>query len=163
MKKLSNHLRQALEDAEASTKPITIKGPMGNAFTEALIQEFKKADGTEEDNKAALESQEIDHSAMSKVAALLTTPDVPQNESSLQIYGLSEAEINDEDIVNVANDMSSLPLDNRDNYVIVMQESPDGSLEESAKELSGAMESLAKAFRVKVYPSLEAFAKHRFG
>jgi hypothetical protein len=130
-----------------------------------LNQEYGKKDPeapAEGEDKPALESQQMEASALSRVAALLTTPDVPQTASALHVYGVSQTDINDDDIVNVATDMASMNPDDRDSYVIIVQESPDGELETKAKELTGTMESMARAFGVKTYPSLEAFAKARF-
>jgi len=162
--RINGHLRRALEEAEANSQPIQLKGPLGNAFTDALNQEYSKTEPAKEgEDKPALESQQMDHSALSRVAALLTTPEKPQTTSALNIYGVSQTEMTDDDIVNVATDMASLNPDDRDSYVIVVQEAPDtGELETHVKELNGAMESMARAFGVKTYPSLEAFAKARF-
>lgn len=165
MKHLNEHLRQALEEADANSKPITIKGPMGNAFTEALLQEYDKTKDDKEDgeNKPALESQQVDTSAMNRVAALLTQPDVPQDQDALQVYGVSKTDITDDDVSTVAGDVAAMKPEERDNYVVVVQESPEGTLTDEVKDLNEAMESIAKVFKIKLYPSLEAFAKARFG
>lgn len=162
MRQLGQHLRRALEDANAQ-QPITLKGPLANAITDALNQEYSKTKPEDGEDKPALESQQMENEALSRVASLLTTPEEAINVSPLRIYGVSQTDIHDEDIVNVATDMASLSPDDRDSYVIVVQESPEtGELETKAKELSGAMESMARAFGVKIFPSMEAFAKDRF-
>jgi len=159
---LSQNLRRALEEADAGSQPIKLNGPLGNALTEALQQEYGKKEPDEE-NKPALESQQLDNSAMVKLVSLLTTEEKPQNQSALQVYGVSEAEMTEQDVVNVTNDIASMPLDGRDDYVVVIEESPEGEVAPKAKDLVTAVEAYARAAGCKVYPSLEAFAKARFG
>lgn len=169
MRQLNEHLRRALEDAEANSQPIAFKGPLGQAITDALNQEYSKKEpeeGKEEgkENAPAMESQQLMHEELSRVAALLAEGEVAQNQSALYVYGVSQTEMEEQDLINVTNDVAAMAPDDRDNYVIIVQENPETQEGEVvAKELSGAMESIAKAFKIKTYPSLEAFAKARFG
>jgi hypothetical protein len=167
MRKLNEHLRQALEEAKADSQPIAFKGPLGQAFTDALNQEYVKTDPEEtkdgEESKPALESQQLQHNELAKIAALLTNGETPEKQGALYVYGVSQTDMTEDDIVNVAQDVAALSPAERENYVVIVQETPDtGEIETTVKELSGAMEAFTKALKVKTYPSLEAFAKARF-
>lgn len=162
--RLTTHLRRALEEAETEARPIKLTGPLGQAFTEMLQHEYAKKDPeATEEGQIATESQQLEEQTLKRVASMLTGGEVSSNQSVLQVFGVSQTEATEEDVIQMTQDVAALPSEHRDEFVLIIKEEPDTQQTEVNVEAVSAMESFAKVFGIQVYPSLEAFAKAHFG
>jgi hypothetical protein len=160
---MKSFLRRALENEKPDEeRPVVISGPLSDAITQALNTKYaKNQDG---DNKVATESQAMDDHAMRQLAEMIA-PATPEQTDAVRVYGVSRADIEDQDIVDITEELVNTPSDQRDDFVVVLDGTGDGGSGEGseAEERIMALEGLMKAFRCRVYPSLEAFAEARYG
>lgn len=156
-------LRRALENEKPDEeRPVVISGPLSDAFTQALNTEYaKNQDG---ENKVATESQAMDDHAMKQLAQMIA-PATPEQTDAVRVYGVSRTDIEDQDIIDITEELVNTPADQRDDFVVVMDGTEDGGsgAGSEVEQRWMALEGLMKAYRCKVYPSLEAFAQARFG
>jgi hypothetical protein len=160
-------LRLALQDIADKGKPIVLSGPLSNVFTQVLNETYANKEPEDGENNPAMESQALDVAAMKQLAAMISAEPAPDSDA-IKIYGVSADEVENKDIVAVSQELAQTPLEQRDNFVVIINDTGEQieSLNDSPKEqptlLATAMESLARAYGVRVYPSLEEFAKDRF-
>lgn len=105
---MSNVMRIALEGMEREPEAIVMKGPLGQAMTNALNVAYAKADpvtGEAQVEGAALESQAQDVTVMSKLINAVNTTDDQDIKDGVEIYAVSEDDIEPDTVVDVVNEM----------------------------------------------------------
>jgi hypothetical protein len=105
---MRNVMRIALEGMEREPEAIVMKGPLGQAMTNALNVAYAKTDpvtGEATTDGAALESQAQDVTVMSKLINAVNNSDDPDVKNGVEIYAVSETDIEPDTVVDVVNDM----------------------------------------------------------
>lgn len=104
---MSKVMRIALEGVR-EPEAIVMKGPLGQAMTGALNVAYAKTDpvtGEATVDGAALESQAQDVTVMSKLINAVNTTDDEDVKNGVEIYAVTEDDIEPETVVDVVNDM----------------------------------------------------------
>lgn len=169
-------LRRALEDAETKDEPVVIKGPLSDEFTKSLNEVYAKK--PEEGDQVSTESQANDAIAMQQLAKAIANEINPEvDHQPPTVFAVSAPEVTAEDVVALTTDMINQEPGTYDDYALVLDTTTpemlsgggdgyDGTVTKyvdlSPDSLAAAMESIAKAHGVKVYPSLEAYAIDRY-
>jgi hypothetical protein len=105
---MRNVMRIALEGMEREPEAIVMKGPLGQAMTNALNVAYAKADpvtGEAQVEGAALESQAQDVTVMSKLINAVNNSDDADVKNGVEIYAVSENDIEPDTVVDVVNSM----------------------------------------------------------
>lgn len=108
--------KRALE-GERIDETISVKGPLGEAMTQALNIAYAKVDpitGESTPDGAALESQAQDVAVMQKLINAVNNDDAPAD--NVEIYAIGEQEVTPETVVEVVNDMAESKADE---YVVI--------------------------------------------
>jgi hypothetical protein len=104
---MRNVMRIALEGVR-EPEAIVMKGPLGQAMTNALNVAYAKTDpvtGEATVDGAAMESQAQDVTVMSKLINAVNTTDDEDVKDGVEIYAVSEDDITPDTVVDVVNDM----------------------------------------------------------
>lgn len=107
---MRNVMRIALEGMEREPEAIVMKGPLGQAMTNALNVAYAKADpvtGEAQVEGSALESQAQDVTVMSKLINAINTTDDQDVKNGVEIYAVSEDDIEPDTVVDVVNQMDN--------------------------------------------------------
>lgn len=179
-------LRQALEDYEGNTptgsntqQEVVMQGPLSEIYTKALGALYAKTDPLEEPSlslkqvevKPSLESQANDALMVGEIMRNMMRNDtVPEPNAGTTIYGVSEAEITDGTIAEVATSLSAIEKPD-EQFVLVIDGTdlanvPDGSQgmterfvsqrdAETSAEKRLVLESLVKTYRGNVTTNLK--------
>lgn len=107
---MRNVMRIALEGMEREPEAIVMKGPLGQAMTNALNVAYAKTDpvtGEATTDGAAMESQAQDVTVMSKLINAVNTSEDSDVKNGVEIYAVSETDIEPDTVVDVVNDMEA--------------------------------------------------------
>jgi len=105
---MRNVMRIALEGMEREPEAIVMKGPLGQAMTNALNVAYAKTDpvtGEATTDGAAMESQAQDVTVMSKLINAVNNSDDADVKNGVEIYAVSENDIEADTVVDVVSDM----------------------------------------------------------
>ena len=108
--------KRALE-GERIDETISVKGPLGEAMTQALNIAYAKTDpvtGELTTDGTALESQAQEVAVMQKLINAVNNDDAPAD--NVEIYAIGEQEVTPETVVDVVNDMADSKADE---YVVI--------------------------------------------
>jgi hypothetical protein len=150
---------------QASEKEmLELKGPLSEVFSQALQKAYARPTSSDApESGVATESQANDALAIAQLVndMEMANAATPSDGNSTTVYGVAANDVKPEDIVEVSQDLA----EGADNFAIVMdatQPSVNGSDSSAPSErveyFAKALEALAEAYGVKVFPSLEAFA-----
>lgn len=173
-------LALALEEKDPDNQVIEFVGSLGEQFTKALNMAYNKdriltGDGESPDNdgnpeNVAAEDKEavasMETQAMDAQLAASVLPNAADDPANITVYAVNKDTIIPQDLVNVT---SALDQDEEDKqFVLVIDGTGDGENspleklpEERQVDLSEALESIAKALDIPVYPSIQAFLEDR--
>lgn len=107
---MRNVMRIALEGMEREPEAIVMKGPLGQAMTNALNVAYAKVDpvtGKATVDGAAMESQAQDVTVMSKLINAVNTTDDEDVKNGVEIYAVSENDIEPDTVVDVINEQEA--------------------------------------------------------
>ena len=160
-------LRSALEGNDSRTndseKGVVIKGPLSDAFTDALHEEYAK---TPEEDGPALESSANDTMMMQQLAKSLTPDNSAPTDSFQTVYGVSKDEVTSDTIVEVSNELAA--SSNTSDFILVIDGTTPGVNSDSssapidrAELMVTSLECLVKSYGGKVYGSLRQYARTR--
>lgn len=166
-------LRLAFEDASSTEEAnmITMKGPLAEVYSEALQKIYAKQQGTNidetMDNKVVLESQEMDAEVLGRISRMISTgSDIGTDDNSDVAYSISKSDIDNDVIVDLTSELvNHKKKDTGEFFLIVDATMPSSNGEAYSKPMErptvllNAVESLAEAFGVKCFPSLESFLR----
>jgi uncharacterized Ntn-hydrolase superfamily protein len=112
---------------------------------------------------SALESQAIDAALMEKLSRTLNdaSDDAPPTDSFQTVYGVSRDDLNEEDLVSIAKDVSTQPESTSEYIVVIDRTGCSSDDPEQVMKLSSAIESLIDAFGGKVFSSLEDYVHYQ--
>jgi hypothetical protein len=117
---MSKVMRIALE-GEREEEVIVVKGPLGQAVTQALNVSLAKVDSVTGDptieGGTALESQAQDITVMQKLINTVNADPSEDAPEGIEIYGVNAAEVTPETVVEVVNDMDN--SDDDHDYVVI--------------------------------------------
>jgi hypothetical protein len=156
--------QEAPAQGASDKEMLELKGPLSEVFSAALQKAYARPTSADApQSEVATESQANDALAIAQLVndVELSNAATPSDGNATTVYGVAANDVKPEDIVEVSQDLS----DGADNFAIVIdatQPSVNGSDSsvptERVQYFASALEALAEAYGVKVYPSLEAFA-----
>lgn len=173
---MSKVMRIALE-GEREEEIIVVKGPLGQAVTQALNVSLAKIDSVTglptTEGGTALESQAQDITVMQKLINAVNEDPAEDAPEGIEIYGVNAAEVTPETVVEVVNDMDNSD-DDRDYVVVADTAAPqnltgEGETPNEAIDVnnpSPALEALRSAVQAKggkFYFSLEELYEDYLG
>ncbi|SAK59460.1 hypothetical protein AWB81_01849 [Caballeronia arationis] len=146
---------------------LELKGPLSEVFSQALAQAYARPTSNDPpEGGVATESQANDALAIAQLVndVEMAGAATPSDGNSTVVYGVAASDVKPENIVEVSKDLADRDLDEAE-FVLVMDATnpsvngdDSGVPTERIEYLGKALEALAEAYGVKVYPSLEAFA-----
>lgn len=159
-------LKQALEDANGEVI-INATGPLGETYTKALNAIYSKETTPEtvsdQVNAVATETQATDSIMMRELANIVSGNTYNQPAGDTEIYGVAKINVDEDDILEVANKLAVQP--DSSEFILVIDamgseiEPVENNVETKVVDIANqtcvnCLESLAKAYGVKVYSSL---------
>jgi hypothetical protein len=152
-----------------------LKGPLSEVFSKALAKAYARNDPLTDKSgqdatpgdQTALESQANDALAIAQLVndVQMSNAATPADGNALTVYGVAANDVKPENIVEVSQDLAGRDLDASDFILVMDATNPSvngtdsGTPDERVEFYGKALEGLAEAYGVKVYPSLEAFAE----
>lgn len=149
----------------AAGQTVLMKGPLADAYTQALDIAYAKADPAQsETEQPALETQAMDAQVAQQLAQSLVNT-APASPPATVVYAVNQSKVTEDDLVSVTSDLGG--QEKPGDYILIVdatQPSNNGDTglpQERVLELNTALECIVEAHGGRVFHSLGAYLESR--
>jgi hypothetical protein len=159
----------AVGNTETGEASVVMKGPLSQVFTEALNSAYAKTDPIT--GSAAMETAAQDTQYMQQLVKDLL-PEADEDNAETVVYAVSPAQIDQQVVIDITKEAANQGSDDRRgryDFVVIIDGTQPGANSEGgsapkerlAQFMETSLECIAECHGIKVYRSLEEFAKAR--
>ena len=162
---MKSFFRRAIEEGQPEGVNIVASGPLADTYAKALNAIYSKDNSEESVSALATETQAADAVMLKQLANVVSGNSYDRPQDQTDIYGVAKINVDDDDILEVANRLAVHP--NKTDFILVIDamdaeiEPIEGNVENKVIDIANAtkvasLESLARAYGAQVYSSLGA-------